>query len=184
MHTCVVIEVKRFGAPLGAGVYGVDVRSIDDDLFGELRRAFLEHHVLAFRGQDLSVEDQLVFAARWGTLQCHPYTRDAQHPELIRLENRGKRSNPNEHWHSDMSYEATPPKITMLYAIEAPEIGGDTAFANQHHAFAALSEPLQQHLRMLNGVHTAEGLAPAESAGPDRGAACDTPGRSAPRGAR
>jgi taurine dioxygenase len=58
-----------------------------------------------------------------------------------------------------MSYELVPPKITMLYALEAPTIGGDTAFANQHLALSALSESLRDQLRTMNAVHSAADLA-------------------------
>ena len=39
------------------------------------------------------------------------------------------------HWHTDMSYTATPPRCTALHAIEVPSDGsrnlGDTLFANR-----------------------------------------------------
>jgi taurine dioxygenase len=135
------------------------VRSIDDEQFSLLERAFAQHHVLVFPDQDLSVTDQLVFASRWGPLQCHPYNGTPDHPELMRLENHGKERDPNEHWHSDMSYEPVPPKLTMLYALEAPALGGDTAFANQHLALAGVSDELRSHLVTMRAVHSAEGLA-------------------------
>lgn len=154
-----MLEVSKFGAPLGGVVSGVDLRSVDDAQFAAIKAAFAEHLVLAFPGQELSIDEQLAFASRFGELQKHPFYRGAEYPELMKLENRGKAKNPNEHWHSDMSYEPTPPKITMLYALEAPAIGGDTAFANQHLALAELSDQLQEQLRTMNAVHSAEGLA-------------------------
>ncbi len=154
-----MLEMTRFGAPLGAVVHGVDVRDLSEAEFAAIRQAFAEHLVLAFPDQHLTPVEQIEFAARWGALQKHPFYRGAEHPELMRLENRGKAKDPNEHWHSDMSYEPTPPKITMLFALEAPDLGGDTAFANQHLAFNELSESLQEQLRTMNAVHTAEGLA-------------------------
>jgi taurine dioxygenase len=154
-----MVEVSKFGAPLGGVVHDVDVRSLDDEQFAAIQAGFAEHLVLAFPGQDLTIEDQLTFARRWGQLQQHPFYRGAEYPELMQLKNRGKAKDPNEHWHSDMSYEPTPPKITMLYALDAPAIGGDTAFANQHLAFNELSGTLQEQLLTMNAVHTAEGLA-------------------------
>ncbi|MGH1489575.1 MAG: TauD/TfdA dioxygenase family protein [Acidimicrobiales bacterium] len=153
------MEIDRFAAPLGAVVTGVDVRHVDDETFAKIQTAFAEHHVLAFPDQQLSAVEQKRFAARWGPLQQHPYNGTAEHPEVMRLENRGKAKDPNEHWHSDMSYEAVPPKLTMLHALEAPELGGETAFANQHLAFSELSETLQGQLRDMQAVHSAEGLA-------------------------
>ncbi len=154
-----MISVERFSAPLGATVTGVDVRDLDDETFAVIKAAFAEHHVLAFPDQSLDPVEQKAFAARWGPLQRHPYNGTAEHPEVMRLENRGKEKDPNEHWHSDMSYEPVPPMLTMLHALEAPELGGDTAFANQHLALAELSPNLREQLSQMRAVHSAEGLA-------------------------
>ena len=153
------VEITRFAAPLGAVISGVDVRHLDDEAFAAIEAALADHHVLAIPDQSLTPEEQKAFAARWGPLQQHPYNGTTDHPEVMRLENRGKDKNPNEHWHSDMSYEPVPPKLTMLHAVEAPDLGGDTAFANQHLALAALSPSLQEQLRSMRAVHSAEGLA-------------------------
>lgn len=154
-----MVEVARFASPLGARVSGVDLNDVDEVGFAEIERAFAAHHVLVFSGQDLGAASLKAFAARFGSHQVHPYAGMDDHPEIIRLENRGKAKDPNEHWHSDMSYEPVPPKLTMLYALEAPALGGDTAFANQHLAFDELSEDMKTTLRSLAGVHSAEGLA-------------------------
>jgi len=155
------MEIARFAAPLGAVISGVDVRELDDEpeAFARIQAALAEHHVIALPDQDLTPVEQKAFAARWGPLQQHPYNGTAEHPEVMRLENRGKAKNPNEHWHSDMSYEPVPPMLTMLHAIEAPEFGGETAFANQHLALAELSDKLRDQLREMQAVHSAEGLA-------------------------
>ena len=43
----------------------------------------------------------------------------------------------NYHWHTDKPYHRAPPLMTMLYAVELPPAGGDTAFANMAHALVA-----------------------------------------------
>ena len=60
-----------------------------------------------------------------------------------------------ETWHSDWSFQATPPSATLLYALEVPESGGDTAFANGQAAYDALSPAMQELLCDLNAVHSA-----------------------------
>ena len=55
----------------------------------------------------------------------------------------------NQHWHSDMIITKTP-KLTMLYALEAPEFGGETAFANQILAYKAFRR--FQRNRWLGGL--------------------------------
>ena len=153
------MQVTRMAAPLGAVVEGIDVREVSAAGWRELNALFCEHHVLAFPGQDLSPTEQMAFARRWGELVRHPYAGLKEHPEIIRLGNPGKRRDVNQHWHSDMTYNAEPPKLTMLYALEAPELGGDTAFANQILAYEALSDGLRATVDGLRAVHSAEGLA-------------------------
>ncbi len=153
------MDITRFAAPLGAVVHGVDVRDVDDATWDELNRAFCQHHVLVFPEQRLTPDEQIAFASRWGPLVRHPYAGLAEHPEIIRLENRGKRQDVNQHWHSDMSYNPEPPKLTMLYALAAPDLGGDTAFANQILAYQALSDGLRSTIDGLRAIHSAAGLA-------------------------
>ena len=153
------MQVKRLAAPLGAIVEDLDLPSIDDAVFAELESLFLSHHVLVFPDQVLSPEQHMAFGQRWGTLVRHPYSALPDYPELIELTNHGKKGDVNQHWHSDMTYNAEPPKLTMLYALEAPELGGDTAFSNQTLAYEALSDGMKNMLDGLLAMHSAEGLA-------------------------
>jgi taurine dioxygenase len=59
-------------------------------------------------------------------------------------------------WHSDWSFQSAPPSATLLYAVEVPDEGGDTAYTNQYLAFETLSESMQKLLDGLSAVHTAE----------------------------
>jgi taurine dioxygenase len=160
------MRIQRLGAPLGAVVDGVDVRRFGAADFAEVQALFRDHHVLAFRGQTLTPEEQLAFGRRWGELVRHPYAGMKSYPDLIELKNPGKARDINQHWHSDMTYNPSPPKLTMLYALEAPEIGGDTAFANQALAYAELSDGLRRVVDTLRAVHSAEGLAGRYGADP------------------
>jgi taurine dioxygenase len=153
------MQVERLAAPLGAIVEGLDLPSIDDAVFAELENLFLSHHVLVFPDQELSPEQHMAFGQRWGALIRHPYSALPDYPELIELTNHGKKGDVNQHWHSDMTYNAEPPKLTMLYALEAPELGGDTAFSNQILAYEALSDGMKNMLDGLVAMHSAEGLA-------------------------
>ena len=54
-----MVEVSKFGAPLGGVVHDVDVRSLDDEQFAAIQAGFAEHLVLAFPGQDLTIEDRV-----------------------------------------------------------------------------------------------------------------------------
>ena len=153
------MQVIPMSAPLGANILGVDVNRLDDNQWKEIKRLFLQHRVLAFPGQTLTQEQHLAFGAHWGQLVRHPYAGKKDYPDLIELKNTGKKRDVNQHWHSDMTFNPAPPKLTMLYALEAPEIGGDTAFSNQVIACEELSEGLKRTLADMKAEHTAAGLA-------------------------
>ena len=153
------MKIHRLGAPLGAIVEDLDIRTIDAATWPQINRLFCEHKVLVFRGQRLTPVEQMTFARQWGPLVRHPYAGLKEYPDIIELKNPGKARDINQHWHSDMTYNPTPPKLTMLYAHAAPDIGGDTAFANQELAYEALSAGLRATVDGLRAVHTAAGLA-------------------------
>ena len=79
-----------------------------------------------------------------------PYAKPMEgHPEITEL-----RSEPDDvfnfggSWHQDsMNYEC-PPKITMLYSVECPPVGGDTSYSNQYLAWEFLSDELKAMLRL------------------------------------
>ncbi len=169
------MRVQRFAAPLGAIVEDLDVHEVAATQWRELNALFCEHHVLVFRGQELAPEQQMAFARRWGDLVRHPYAGLTDYPDIIELRNWGKKRDINQHWHSDMSYNAEPPKLTMLYARSAPTLGGDTAFSNQELAYAALSEGLRATLDGLQTVHTAAGLAATYKEDPQKAPTAEHP---------
>lgn len=153
------MKIEQLAAPLGAIVSGLDVRKVDDASWPELNELFCQYHLLVFPGQQLTPEEQIKFAGRWGNLVRHPYAGMEAYPDVIELKNAGKQRDVNQHWHSDMTYNPAPPKLTMLYAHQAPPIGGDTAFANQVLAYSELSNGLKSVLDGLQAEHTAAGLA-------------------------
>jgi len=153
------MQIQKMAAPLGAIVRDVDVRHVDEKQWQVLNALFCEHHVLVFPEQDLTPDDHLAFARLWGPTIPFPYGGLPDHPDVIELRNRGKQQDVNQHWHSDMTYNERPPKLTMLYALEAPDFGGDTAFANQSLAYQDLSSGAKAVLDNLTALHSAEGLA-------------------------
>src|SRR4051794_2787639 len=61
------IGVRPLSPVIGAEVEGLDLRfELSADEAAELRRAYLEHHVLVFRDQSVSEEDHLRIARLLG----------------------------------------------------------------------------------------------------------------------
>jgi taurine dioxygenase len=154
------MEVRRLGGTLGAEVVGVDLGSLDDEGFGAVHAALLEHHVLAFRDQSLDPPSQIAFMRRFGPVIVYPGDEQQECPEVRTLANSpsgrmrdGRVRKVTEVWHSDSSYWEAPPGHALLVAKELPPAGGDTLFANQHAAYDALSETMQRVLVGLRAVH-------------------------------
>lgn len=149
------IEVRPIATALGAEIFGADLAKLDDEMFAEIRRAFLDHLVIAIRDQDLTPAQQKTFAARFGSLSVHRFLKGLDgHPEILEI-----RREPTdrkvfaEGWHSDVTYQERPVLGSMLYAKEVPAIGGDTLFANQYLAYEALSPGMKSLLDGLVAVH-------------------------------
>ena len=154
-----IMRVSKMAAPLGAIVENLNVNHISAEQLDHVQRLFLEHKVLVFPDQQLTPESQMTFAQHWGKLMPFPYGALPDYPNIIPLKNRGKSKDVNQHWHSDMTYSPTPPKLTMLYALEAPALGGETAFSNQVLAYQTLSPGLRALVDTVVAHHSAKDLA-------------------------
>ncbi len=67
------IEVEPIAGACGAELHGVDLsRELDDDTFGEIHKALLDHQVIFFRDQTLTEDQHKAFGRRFGRLNIHP----------------------------------------------------------------------------------------------------------------
>lgn len=142
---------------LGAVICGVDLsQELDNQEFDEIHRAFLKFHVVCFRGQDITPEQQLKFARRFGQPDVYPFIKNIPGwPEVIEILKTEKDTvNFGGGWHSDTSYLEKPALGSMLYALEVPPVGGDTMFANMNLAYETLSDGMKKLLSGLVGVNS------------------------------
>jgi taurine dioxygenase len=154
------VTVEPVSGAGGAVVGEVDLAGeLDDDVVAEMRRAILDHHVLFFRGQTLTPEQQVAFSRRFGPFSPVPFIEPVtEHPEVIavvREASETQRFTFGSLWHSDFSFLPEPPFASILHALEVPPYGGDTIWANQEAALAALSDGMRAMLAGLQGVHSA-----------------------------
>ena len=151
------IKVDDSVGPVGAEVSGVDLSSALSDIqMSEIHQAWLKYHVLFFRGQNLTPEQHAEFSRNFGTLDIYPFMKSVdEHPNVIPIIKEADASmNFGGAWHTDTSYLEFPPKATLLYAIEVPDEGGDTLFANATAAYSDLSPAMQETLEGLKGVYS------------------------------
>lgn len=155
--------IRPASRALGAEVVGFDLGSsnVDDDVIAEFRRALAENCILLMRDQKITPDQHVSFSRRFGELEHHvlnDYLLPG-HPEIYIISNVKENEKPvgragaGQYWHTDLSYVKCPSLGSLMYAVEVPETGGDTMFANMYKAYDALSEPMKRFLSGLKGVH-------------------------------
>lgn len=153
-------------AALGAEIRGLDLsRPIDAPTVAALRAAWLEHLVLVFRGQALDVEAQARFARYFGdTSETQaPDERSMKHnPDrrVLLITNIRENGRPvgflpdgELQFHSDSAFLDRPLMATVLYAVEIPDRGGETLFANAYRAYETLDPALRERLKGLRAFN-------------------------------
>ena len=145
------LEVRPVAGSLGAEIAGVDLTRLNDDIFDEVYRAFVDYQAIIIRDQKLDPDQYLAFARRWGGIKLYPYMKGLDsHPEVLEILKTEKDTYAfGNVWHTDSSFTPVPPKATMLYALELPPAGGDTMFANMYAAYDTLSDGMKALLATL-----------------------------------
>ena len=73
-HALSTIDIEKVGPHLGAEIHGVDAsRPLDAATVRAIYQALLDHQVIIFRDQDISIEQQIMFGKSFGELSVHPF---------------------------------------------------------------------------------------------------------------
>lgn len=133
--------IDPFGAKvdldLGAGV--------EERRVAELRELFDVHHLLLFRDQSLSCDDQRRVAGWFGPVAAdRPASRYTTDPDM------GALGSGELAFHSDLSCTPQPLVGISLHAIEVDERASPTVFVDAMAAAARLPEPLRNRLAGLH----------------------------------
>lgn len=155
------MKVEQLTANIGAELSGVSLAEAarNDDLFGAIRQALLDHKVLFLRGQSLSSADHVAFAERFGPLEDHPVLgSDPENPGLVRIY-KDENSPPDYYensWHCDATWRDSPPMGAVLRCLACPPVGGDTMWANMAKAYADLPDHVKETIAPLKARHSIE----------------------------
>ncbi|MBL8643135.1 MAG: TauD/TfdA family dioxygenase [Rhodospirillaceae bacterium] len=151
------LVLRRLTGALGAEVGGIDLsRPLSPSLKAELDQAILEHSVLVFRNQSLSPTQLKQLGHQFGEIEDEPFIPKLEgHKGVYLLSGAGgaRLTTQNLHWHVDHSYREIPSYGTFLYAVDVPEVGGDTMFASMSKAYEALSPAMQRIAEGLVVIH-------------------------------
>ena len=166
--------VEPLAPALGAEIVGLDLsRPLPQRTIDAIRAAWLEHIVLVFRGQSLSQDQQIDFAARFGEVG-----ERKQPPEHLRTKVEGIYQTDSkillvsnikvdgqpvgafgegEFWfHIDSGYSERPYKFTFLHALELPSTGGNTVFSNLYRAYDDLPTEMKRKIAGRKALHIHE----------------------------
>lgn len=149
------LKVAPLTPSIGAEISGIDLAEEQDEaVIAEIRAALLAYKVIFFRDQFITPEQHIAFARRFGPLEIHPATpKDQPNPEVLHIAHGPDSRGRENEWHSDVTWRAEPSLGSILRAIELPEVGGDTLFADMAAAFRGLSPAMQDWCRSLSAVH-------------------------------
>ncbi len=156
-------QVRAHREGFGAEVIGLDLAApLPAAEFARIHRAHLDHHVLVFRDQRITPQQQVDFSRRFGPLQVHVLHQFQLpgHPEVLVVSNIIEQGKPiglgdaGRYWHSDLSYKERPSLGSLLHAQELPAEGGDTLFANMHRAWDTLPTRLRDAVDGLKAEHS------------------------------
>ena len=139
--------------------------------FAAIQAAFWKYAVLIFPGQDLTPEQHLAFAQKFGPIETDRVLDPKVTPSRLsnsfadisnlapdgaiweqdsrqRMYKAG-----NKLWHTDSSFKFLPGLCSLLYSRRIAPVGGHTEFADQRAAYDALPQAMQERLRGLVAEH-------------------------------
>ncbi len=152
------LDIRPLTGALGAEIYGLDVKTIDEKAFNQVIKAFLKYSVLVFRDQTLNEAEFAAFGLRFGKLENEPFLPNKTDTAGVYFfngapKNSAKLSTQKLGWHMDHSYQKKPSKGAMLYALDVPAVGGDTLFASNYESYDGLSDLMKEMLENKIAIH-------------------------------
>ena len=156
-----MVEWKPLSKHTGAEIVGIDLtRPLEPAVVADIWRVFVERTMVVFRDQQLTQSQLVAATGQFG--DCAEYTRPKEFqsstqkkllPQIMLITNIREDGKPigahpdGEMWfHHDTIHREVPTKATLLYSLEVPSYGGNTAFANLFAAYDALPAELRRGL--------------------------------------
>jgi len=154
------LKLSPLSPTIGAVVEGFNLADeMTEQQHADLRRAMLDWKALFFRDQDITTEDHLTFARKFGELEIHPFSsHKPDYPEVLTLTKGEGKVGTENIWHSDVTWRQQPSLGSVLRLVEVPEVGGDTLFSDMYAAYEGLPEPVKDEIEGKVAVHDFPGF--------------------------
>ena len=150
------INVKPLSGNIGAEIDGVNLKKITKKQFKEIKIVFGKYGVIFFRNQNLSPEEEIIFAELWGEININRFFTNLEGYPKIALVSKepDQKKNIGGAWHTDHTYDLKPAMGSILFAHQVPKKGGDTLFSSMYAAYETLSDGLKDSLKNMYGRHS------------------------------
>ncbi len=150
------IFVTRLTPALGAEIAGFDFRTSPDAFARDsIYKLLLDHQVIFFRDQEMSPENHVALAESFGEVApphaIYPHLPDF--PSVVVLNFNGGEQQDTNVWHTDLTFQGSPPFASVLYSRVVPKVGGDTLWASMTAAYDALPDGMKSEINELRAVH-------------------------------
>jgi alpha-ketoglutarate-dependent taurine dioxygenase len=152
-NAAVTLSVHPLSPTIGAEIEGVDVSApLSADTVQQIRHTLNTHHVIFFRNQSLSPDRQAAFAGQFGVVtEAHPVLPSIdESPQVLAIDGAVDRAS---WWHTDVTFLDTPAMGSILYMLEAPDVGGDTMWASLQDAYDGLAPSVRAMCDELIAIH-------------------------------
>jgi taurine dioxygenase len=148
-------KVTRLAGALGAEVSGFNLAGASGQDIDKIKALLLEHKVLFFPGQSIEIDEHVALGRQFGQIESHPNLKNpfTQHPEVFELA--ATHGGVADEWHTDITFQESPSKMSILHMVKCPEVGGDTMWTSLSQAYDELSPPMQSLCEGLTALHDA-----------------------------
>jgi len=155
-------ETRPLPGPYGVEIRGLDLKTpMDDDTTRSLIEVFHENQLIVLHDQQLEFDEYDRFTRYFGDQRPHflDHLRMNGHPAILMLSNLHENGRPlgvfegAAFWHTDVAYEDPPNSSTIVYAIETPEAGCPTEFADCFTAYDDLGDAMKAKIDDLQVIH-------------------------------
>ena len=156
--------IRPLSSAIGAEAVSFDPRNFTDADRDAFRDAWLENLVMLIRvpGPVLTDDEFVALMSRLGTIEnsrkLSPLStrQEVMIISNIRLNGETVGSLPDGElsFHFDRVHQKKPTRASALHAIEIPDRGGDTCFANMYSAYDALDEDIKQKIAGRTALNT------------------------------
>lgn len=149
------LDIVPVAGRIGAEIRGIELSGdLDDITLAAIRAALVRHKVIFFRDQSrFDDAGQEAFAERFGKPVAHPTVPVAEGSRFL-LDLDSREGYAASSWHTDVTFVPAYPEASILRAINVPEAGGDTLWANGVTAYEELPDGLKRLVDDLWALHT------------------------------